>query len=77
MSGGTACTCKHSADDRTKFLVVIQRMCNHSAFNGGHRTHSAWSSIYCTKCQKLWRSKGFFVNTLRDATWSPGAGAWT
>ena len=45
-------------------LVVTQRNCNYSAFNGYHRTYSDWSEIKCLECGHHWRSKGMGVDAL-------------
>lgn len=58
MSGGTACHCperKKPAKERA--WRVSQLKCNHSAFNGYHRTSSDWSSIVCKACSAVWRTK--------------------
>lgn len=65
MSGGIACGCL----ERQKPLaerdwVVSQYLCNHSAFNGYHRTPSDYSTVRCNQCSTLWRSKGKFVDEL-------------
>lgn len=35
----------------------MQRLCNHSAFNGYHYTPSDYSSIRCMTCGWHWRTK--------------------
>jgi hypothetical protein len=61
MSMGTRC--RH---DR-RFLMVTQRLCNHSAFNGYHYTRSAYSTVRCTICGSHYRTKAAFVNKLQNA----------
>lgn len=63
MSGGYACECK--PQDRTKWQVM-QRLCNHSAFSGYHYTPSDYSSVTCTVCGRVWRTKADYVATLPD-----------
>jgi hypothetical protein len=64
MSGGLAC--KTPAHRRR--WVVRARKCNHSAFNGGRRTPSAYSEVWCPACPKRWRTKAAYVATLPDET---------
>lgn len=47
---------------------VVQRQCNHSAFNGYHYTPSDWSHVVCLKCQATGRTKAGYVAQLRDIT---------
>ncbi|GAA3085622.1 hypothetical protein GCM10020000_88090 [Streptomyces olivoverticillatus] len=49
--------------------VVLQRRCNHSAFNGYRRTPSAYSRVLCTApgCAAAWRTKAAYVDDLPDA----------
>jgi len=47
--------------------VVVQRKCNYSAFSGYSYTPSDWSGIRCTECNRYWRTKGAYVDTLPDA----------
>jgi hypothetical protein len=46
--------------------VVLQRECNHSAFNGYRYTPSAWSDVQCTACGRRWRTRAAYVRTLPD-----------
>lgn len=67
MSMGGFCTC----DERKKPVaerrwLVMDRNCNHSAFNGYHRTASEWSSVRCASCRSIWRTKANYVNRLKD-----------
>lgn len=48
--------------------VVVQRNCNHSAFNGYHRTPSDYSEIKCTHCGRRWRTNANYVRHLPDGT---------
>lgn len=47
--------------------VVLQRKCNHSAFNGYHWTPSDYSCLRCTECGRVWRTKAAYVDGLPDA----------
>lgn len=65
MSGGTKCKCPESKKpvvERNWF--VAQRKCNHSAFSGYHYTPSDYSSIHCLSCQRAWRTKAGYVDSL-------------
>jgi hypothetical protein len=70
VSGGTFCQCgeadKPVAERR---WAVAQRRCNHSAFNGYHRTPSEWSAVVCLNpsCSGSWRTKARYVDQLPDA----------
>lgn len=71
MSGGRACRCgEHLKPITERRWRVLQRHCNHSAFNGGHYTPSDYSSIVCLNddCTGCWRTKAAYVSRLRDAT---------
>jgi hypothetical protein len=48
--------------------VVLDRYCNHSAFNGYHETPSDYSAVKCLRCLHWWRTKANYVRQLRDAT---------
>lgn len=50
---------------KTKWFVVDKR-CNYSAFNGGKRTESVYSSVTCTGCGGYWRTKANYVDILPD-----------
>jgi len=56
MHGGCKCDRRH--------WRVIQRNCNHSAFNGYHRTPSDYSSLQCTYCGHCWRTKARYVDSI-------------
>ncbi len=47
--------------------VVVQRHYNASAFNGYHRTPSAYSALRCLICRRYWRSKAAYVADIPDA----------
>lgn len=48
--------------------VVVQRLCNFSAFNGSRYTPSTYSAVRCLTCGTYWRTKAAYVRTLPDAT---------
>ena len=54
-----ACQRNHKARWR-----VVQYRCNFSAFNGGHKTPSAYSAIRCLECGRYWRTKASYVERL-------------
>ena len=56
--------CPHRA--HRAFWRVVHRKCNHSAFNGRHRTPSAYSEVTCTApdCHHRWRTKAEYVDSL-------------
>lgn len=78
MSGGYSCRCAYPKPGGTPktnraFLdwirenwEVLQYMCNHSAFNGGRRTGSAYSSVRCKACGAVWRTKAKYTHTLPE-----------
>jgi len=55
MSGLNACKC------RPRQVVVRQRMCNYSAFNGYRYTPSDYSLVRCVHCGCIWRTKAAYV----------------
>lgn len=69
MSGGGFCTC----DERKKPIAerawfVLDRLCNHSAFNGYRRTPSEYSAVCCRGCRSIWRTRADYVAKLPDGT---------
>lgn len=75
MSGGAACQCSEKSEPLTqpagsnrpaRLWRVLQRRCNHSAFNGYHRTPSEYSTIQCLRCGAAWRTKADYVWRLPD-----------
>lgn len=77
MSGGHACRCEESTKPTAERLwVVLQRNCNHSAFNGWHQTPSRYSEIGCRRCGSRWRTRAAYVNALNDSTHRLGAIWW-
>lgn len=56
------CTCEDA--DRKAAWSVLDRNCNHSAFNGYKRTTSDYSSVKCGKCGHVWRTKAAYVRKL-------------
>lgn len=55
---------------------VIQRKCNHSAFNGYHWTPSDWSRVVCFSCGYGGRTKAAYVLALPDAVLDSKGGKW-
>jgi hypothetical protein len=68
MSQGYACE-DRGAHRAAGAWIVLVRNANHSAFNGGRRTPSAYSAVACTRCGRIWRTKARYVGTLRDGSW--------
>jgi hypothetical protein len=67
MSGGNACRCDESRKPiESRAWFVLDRLCNHSAFNGGHRTPSEYSALVCGGCRRTWRTKAGYVAQLPD-----------
>jgi hypothetical protein len=62
MSGGTACGVR---GHRSSWEVLV-RNANYSAFNGGRRTPSAYSSLRCRACKAVWRTKAAYVKYVPD-----------
>jgi hypothetical protein len=61
VSGANACRC------RPRRVFVLQRYCNHSAFNGYRRTPSDYSTVVCVNCGQIWRTKANYVASMPDA----------
>lgn len=73
MSASQPCTCPGIRSEKMKNWFVIQRRCNHSAFNGYHYTPSDYSTVACSGpgshgsgCTMILRSKSKFVSSLPD-----------
>lgn len=67
MSGDKACKCPERLRPlRSRHWRITQRYCNHSAFNGYHRTSSDYSAIVCAECNAHWRTKAAYVGALKD-----------
>lgn len=47
-------------------VKVVQRMCNHSAFNGYRYTPSDYSEVRCQECEWPWRTKAKYVSSIGD-----------
>jgi hypothetical protein len=69
VSKGTFCHCaqKEKAPGDRRW-VITQYQCNHSAFSGYKKTHSAYSEILCLCCGARWRTKAEYVLYLDRAT---------
>jgi hypothetical protein len=85
MSGGKACACAEKLEPihplgRTtrpgRLWRVLDRHCNHSAFNGYHRTWSAYSALQCLRCGRVWRTKAAYVDLLKDRADSEENVSW-
>lgn len=65
VSGGRACQCGETAKpvDQRRWRVLDYK-CNHSAFNGCHRTPSDYSAVECRACGSIWRTKAAYVDEL-------------
>lgn len=63
MSGGTACPVKAH---RSQWVVTVYRA-NYSAFNGGRRTPSRYSEVFCSPCCRRWRTRAAYVERLPRA----------
>jgi hypothetical protein len=57
--------CADKAGHRESWRVAV-REANYSAFNGYHRTPSAYSEVRCPLCPAVWRTKAGYVATLPD-----------
>ena len=69
-TSGGSCKCperKKPISERK--WVVIDRNCNHSAFNGYHCTPSTYSALNCQSCGSVWRTDAKYVADLSDGTY--------
>ncbi len=66
MSQGTKCACDIHPAKRPFRWRVVQREGNASAFNGYHWQRSDYSSVRCTVCGHIWRTKARYVKLLPD-----------
>lgn len=69
MGSGPVCKCSEGKVPLAHFRRwwVLQRNCNHSAFNGYHRTYSDYSQVMCRVCGATWRTKADYVASVDDA----------
>lgn len=53
--------------EHRSFWMITQYKCNHSAFNGYHKTPSDYSEIVCThpECRRRWRTTASYVEQIR------------
>jgi hypothetical protein len=63
VSGGTACRNR----SHRPFWLVLQYRYNCSAFNGGRKTPSDYSTVRCRECDISWRTNAAYVETLEGA----------
>jgi hypothetical protein len=66
MGGDVTCRC------RPRRVLVINRKCNYSAFNGYHRTPSDYSCVQCQCCGHVWRTKAAWVDAMPDGVMIEG-----
>lgn len=64
MSKGIACKCPGTRKDKMKNWTILQYKSNQSAFSGYKTTPSDYSSLRCTKCNSIWRTKSPYVDEL-------------
>jgi hypothetical protein len=64
MSGGLACRCPGTNEERKVNWRVLDHKCNYSKFNGSRYTPSAYSSVTCRVCGSVWRTKAAYVDQL-------------
>lgn len=68
MSSSKRCGCrKIPPKERRKAWRVVKRNCSHSAFNGYRHARSDYSTVFCVTCQRCWRAKYPFMDSLPDA----------
>lgn len=67
-AGGNGCKCHGPHCLRMAKWVVVQRLCNFSAFNGYKYQASDYSGVRCLRCGQFWRTKAKYVYRLRNAT---------
>lgn len=59
------CNCTHLPfRERKKLWRVYTWHLNHSAFNGYKPTYSDYSGVMCLRCNRHWRTKAKYVNSL-------------
>ena len=69
MSVSFSCHCEERKKPiQERNWVVINRMCNYSAFNGYHFTLSDYSAVYCKSCRVFGRTKAQYVSDLKSGT---------
>lgn len=65
----SACRCPESKKPvKERAWVVLQRKCNHSAFNGYRYTPSTRSAVRCPACNHAWRTSASYVDKLPNAS---------
>jgi hypothetical protein len=65
VSGGLACRCDGTEEERRARWHVTHRHHNHSAFNGYRRTESPTSEVVCVECRGRWRTRAAYVAELQ------------
>jgi hypothetical protein len=66
VSFGCHCAERRKPPEQRQWVVLTRRG-NNSAFNGYRFESSAYSEVYCQNCGAMGRTKGAFVDQLRDA----------
>lgn len=64
MSGGKACICKGSKEEKAKNWEVKTYKGNNSVFNGGRFTRSDYSEMHCNACGFWWRTKAAYATII-------------
>ncbi len=54
--------------EHAAFIVVLQRNERCSAFDGYRRKWSAYSELYCSACEQIWRTKASYVKEFPNGT---------
>jgi hypothetical protein len=68
MSNGATCKCPESKkplEQRKWSVVQYKQRC--SAFDGYRTMRSDYSAVFCSECNKTWRTKAAYVDKLRCA----------
>lgn len=74
MSVPFNCKCaERSKPINERRWIVLQRYCNHSAFNGHRYTPSDYSTVQCLSCRAIGRTKAGYVAELPDGVLTPGS----
>lgn len=77
MSQGNVCRCAESLKPlNERKWGVSDWFCNHSAFNGYQWTASDYSKVHCLTCERTWRTKAKYVESLRRLALHPYTGRW-
>ena len=66
MSSSVPCECPGKRDDRMANWEVTKYQYNNSVFASGGYETSAYSTVRCTKCLGIWRTKANYVEELME-----------